>query len=279
MQNLENTFANPALMANEGYQAPQNFLILGLGESGMAMAKWCLRNGAAVRLADTRETQQLSECQKAWLSELEYAGLKDMHFGPLNETLLEGIEVIGISPGLSPIQEPAQSFLDKAKVAQVDIWSEIEFFARAIAAMERMAQSESQIYKPSILAITGTNGKTTTTALTGQLCERAGKKVAIAGNISPAALDKLISCLEQADQLTDMPDIWVLELSSFQLVYTYSLNATAATVLNITQDHLDWHGDMQSYAQAKANIFGVDTVCILNRDDASYATVFIHYDR
>ena len=268
MQNLENTFANPTLMANEGYQAPQNFLILGLGESGLAMAKWCLRNGAAVRLADTRETQQLSERQKAWLSELEYAGLKDMHFGPLNETLLEGIEVIGISPGLSPIQEPAQSFLDKAKVAQVDIWSEIEFFARAIAAMERIAQSKSQVYKPSILAITGTNGKTTTTALTGQLCERAGKKVAIAGNISPAALDKLISCLEQADQLTDMPDIWVLELSSFQLVYTYSLNATAATVLNITQDHLDWHGDMQSYAQAKANIFGVDTVCILNRDDA-----------
>ncbi len=267
MQNLENTFSNPTLMANEGYQAPQNFLILGLGESGLAMAKWCLRNGAAVRLADTRETQQLSERQKAWLSELEYAGLKDMHFGPLNERLLEGIEVIGISPGLSPIQEPAQSFLDKAKVAQVDIWSEIEFFARAIAAMERMAQSESKIYKPSILAITGTNGKTTTTALTGQLCERAGKKVAVAGNISPAALDKLISCLEQADQLTDMPDIWVLELSSFQLVYTYSLNATAATVLNITQDHLDWHGDMQSYAQAKANIFGVDTVCILNRDD------------
>ena len=164
MQNLENTFANPALMANEGYQAPQNFLILGLGESGLAMAKWCLRNGAAVRLADTRETQQLSERQKAWLSELEYAGLKDMHFGPLNEALLEGIEVIGISPGLSPIQEPAQSFLDKAKVAQVDIWSEIEFFARAIAAMERIAQSKSQVYKPSILAITGTNGKTTTTA-------------------------------------------------------------------------------------------------------------------
>jgi UDP-N-acetylmuramoylalanine--D-glutamate ligase len=64
-----------------------------------------------------------------------------------------------------------------------------------------------------------------------------------------------------------MPDIWVLELSSFQLVYTHSLNATAATVLNITQDHLDWHGDMPNYAQAKSKIFGADTICILNRDD------------
>ena len=238
MQNLENTFAHPALITNEDYQAPQNFLILGLGESGVAMAKWCLRNGASVRLADTRDAQQLNERQQGWLSELEYAGLKDMHFGPLNETLLEGIEVIGISPGLSPIQESTQAFLDKAKVAQIDVWSEIEFFARAIAAMERMSQAEPRIYKPSILAVTGTNGKTTTTALTGQLCERAGKKVAVAGNIGPAALDKLISCLEQSDQVADMPDIWVLELSSFQLVYTYSLNATAATVLNLSLIHI-----------------------------------------
>jgi UDP-N-acetylmuramoylalanine--D-glutamate ligase len=118
-----------------------------------------------------------------------------------------------------------------------------------------------------VLAITGTNVKTTTTALTGQLCEPAGKKVAVAGNISPAALDKLITCLDEADQIEDMPDVWVLELSSFQLVYTDSLNATAATVLNITQDHLDWHGDMSAYAQAKSKIFGANTVCILNRDD------------
>jgi UDP-N-acetylmuramoylalanine--D-glutamate ligase len=91
--------------------------------------------------------------------------------------------------------------------------------------------------------------------------------VAVAGNISPAALEKLMSCLDQSDQLEDMPDIWVLELSSFQLVYTSTLNATAATVLNLSQDHLDWHGDMSSYGDAKAKIFGDDTICILNRDD------------
>lgn len=265
---LENTFANSAFMSDEGYQAPSRFLILGLGESGVAMAKWCLRNGAEVRLADTREQSSLSERQNAWLQELHIAGLKDACFGPLSDDLLKGIDVIGISPGLSPVQDPTYSFLVKAEEVQIDVWSEIEFFARAISALGRMAQAQESSYEATVLAITGTNGKTTTTALTGQLCERAGKKVAVAGNISPAALEKLISCLDLADQIVDMPDVWVLELSSFQLVYTHTLNATAATVLNITQDHLDWHGDMQAYADAKSRIFGVDTVCILNRDDS-----------
>ena len=265
---LENTFANAAFMSDEGYQAPNRFLILGLGESGVAMAKWCLRNGAEVRLADTREQSSFTERQNVWLEELRIAGLKDICFGPLDESLLSNIDVIGISPGLSPVQDPTYAFLVKAEQAEIDVWSEIEFFARAISALSRMSQAQELSYAAAVLAVTGTNGKTTTTALTGQLCERAGKKVAVAGNISPAALDKLMSCLDIADQIVDMPDVWVLELSSFQLVYTHTLNATAATVLNITQDHLDWHGDMQAYAQAKSRIFGVDTVCILNRDDS-----------
>lgn len=268
MLNLENTFANPSAINNAGYEAPHRFLILGLGESGIAMAKWCLRNGASVRLADTRDQSKLTERQNAYLAELQFAGLQDIQFGPLDEALLSDIDVIGISPGLSPLQEPTQSFLVRARKARIDVWSEIEFFARAIASLERMALAKNSSYATAVLAITGTNGKTTTTALTGQLCERAGKKVAVAGNISPAALDKLMSCLDGADQLEDMPDIWVLELSSFQLVYTSTLNPRAATVLNLSQDHLDWHGDMSSYAQAKAKIFGNDTLCILNRDDS-----------
>ncbi|MBU3588936.1 UDP-N-acetylmuramoyl-L-alanine--D-glutamate ligase [Polynucleobacter sp. 80A-SIGWE] len=268
MHNLDQAFANPALIADDGYQAPQHFLILGLGESGYAMAKWCLRNAAKVSLADTRDREKLNERQKAWLADLEFAGLKEAHFGPLDNINLKNIDVIGISPGLSPIQEPTASFLAKAQESSIDIWGELEFFARAIAALDRMAQVAESEYKPALLAITGTNGKTTTTALTGQLCERAGKRVAVAGNISPAALDKLMSCLDESDQVSDMPEIWVLELSSFQLVYTSTFNATAATVLNITQDHLDWHGDMQAYVDAKANIFSQDTICILNRDDS-----------
>ena len=119
-------------------------------------------------------------------------------------------------------------------------------------------------YTPAVLAITGTNGKTTVTSLTGQLVERAGKTVAVAGNIGPTLLDTLAGHLDAGT----LPDVWVLELSSFQLDGVQGFEPTAATVLNLTQDHLDWHGDMPAYAAAKARIFGAKGLMILNRDDA-----------
>ncbi|KIQ34201.1 UDP-N-acetylmuramoylalanine--D-glutamate ligase [Variovorax paradoxus] len=119
-------------------------------------------------------------------------------------------------------------------------------------------------YTPAVLAITGTNGKTTVTALTGQLVERAGKRVAVAGNIGPTLLDTLAAHIDAET----LPDVWVLELSSFQLDGVQGFEPTAATVLNLTQDHLDWHGDMPAYAAAKARIFGAQGLMILNRDDA-----------
>ena len=273
MRNVKNPFVCPELSRAQVLSVePTRFLILGLGESGIAMAKWCLRHGAQTRLVDTRERNTLNEKQRAQLSELEFAGLKDMHFGSWNASMLDHIDVIGISPGLSPITEPAQSILAVAQEKGIPVWSEIEFFARGIAALELESISESSdsgdwTYTPKIVAITGTNGKTTTTALVGQLCERAGKTVAVAGNISPAALNKLMACLDSADGLRDLPELWVLELSSFQLHFTYSLNPSAATVLNLSQDHLDWHGDMQAYATAKAAIFGPSSICIVNRDE------------
>ena len=118
-------------------------------------------------------------------------------------------------------------------------------------------------YTPAVLAITGTNGKTTVTSLTGQLVERAGKTVAVAGNIGPTLLDTLSAHIDAGT----LPDVWVLELSSFQLDGVQGFEPTAATVLNLTQDHLDWHGDMKAYAAAKARIFGSRGLMILNRDD------------
>jgi UDP-N-acetylmuramoylalanine--D-glutamate ligase len=118
-------------------------------------------------------------------------------------------------------------------------------------------------YTPAVLAITGTNGKTTVTALTGQLVERAGKTVAVAGNIGPTLLDTLAARIDAET----LPDVWVLELSSFQLDGVQGFEPTAATVLNLTQDHLDWHGDMAAYASAKARIFGSHGLMVLNRDD------------
>jgi len=116
-----------------------------------------------------------------------------------------------------------------------------------------------------VLAITGTNGKTTVTALTGQLIARAGKSVAVAGNIGPTVLDTL----SQAMDAQALPEVWVLELSSFQLHSSGPFEPTAAVVLNLSQDHLDWHRNMDDYAAAKARVFGPRAAMVLNRDDAA----------
>ena len=228
-------------------------LVLGLGESGLAMAQWLGQCGARVRVADTRaEPQRLPALREA-VTDAEFV------HGEFAAVLLEGVDFVAVSPGLAPNKELA--FITPAASAQnIPVWGEIELFAQALAALKT-----ERGYAPKVIAITGTNGKTTVTSLTGLLCRRAGFETRVAGNISPAALDVLREALAE-DKL---PQAWVLELSSFQLHTTFSLNADAATVLNITQDHLDWHGDMAAYAADKARIFGADTIRVLNRDDAT----------
>ncbi|QDZ28950.1 UDP-N-acetylmuramoyl-L-alanine--D-glutamate ligase [Noviherbaspirillum sp. UKPF54] len=229
----------------------KHVLVLGLGESGLAMALWLARCGAVPRVADTRaEPERLPALREA-VPGAEFIG------GPLTAALLDGVDFVAVSPGLMPGRELA-AIIPAAQERNIPLWGEIELFAQALAALK-----EQRAYEPKVIAITGTNGKTTVTSLTGLLCRRAGLKTQIAGNISPAALDVLRAAME-AD---DLPQAWVLELSSFQLHYTYTLNADVATVLNVTQDHLDWHGDMDGYAADKARIFGATTIRLLNRDD------------
>ncbi|MFL6658913.1 MAG: UDP-N-acetylmuramoyl-L-alanine--D-glutamate ligase, partial [Massilia sp.] len=227
-------------------------LVLGLGESGLAMAQWLARCGARVRVADTREAPQRLDALRAGVPQAEFVA------GPLNEALLDTIDFVAVSPGLMPERELAE-IGPAAAVASIPVWGEIELFAQALAALK-----EERGYAPKLIAITGTNGKTTVTSLTGLLCQRAGLSTRVAGNISPAALDVLREVLES----DSLPQAWILELSSFQLHTTFSLQADAATVLNLSQDHLDWHGSMTAYAADKARIFGADTVRVLNRDDA-----------
>jgi len=234
-------------------------LVLGLGESGLAMARWCGQYGAPVRVADTREAPANLVFLRAELPSAQFIG------GALDVALLDGIGLVAISPGLPPGEPATAALLAAARERGIPVWGEIELFARALAHL----RAESG-YAPKVLAITGTNGKTTTTALTGRLVERAGKTVAVAGNISPSALDKLAACIAAAT----LPEVWVLELSSFQLETTYTLAPHAATVLNVTQDHLDWHGGMEAYAAAKARVFGPapapgEPGClqVLNRND------------
>ena len=343
----------------------QHVLILGLGASGLAMARWCAQAGASVTVADTRDTPpQLLALQAEW---------PDVRFvpGPFAAGLVEGTSVRAVfrSPGLSP--EVVAPVLDAAKAMGLWQGGELSLFAAGLQDLKTRFG-----YAPQVLAITGTNGKTTVTSLTGQLVARAGKTVKVAGNIGPTLLDTLTQAMAQAKaqlaqdevleqtepevvtrdaevsnaddaslphteqiaiplqaavepstehneapavldsampldaQATDneensaqaqasevedatqiedeeltvpqaavmapvlvhpmaqaLPQVWVLELSSFQLDSSEGFEPTAATVLNLSQDHLDWHGSMAAYGQAKARIFGKQALMVLNRDD------------
>jgi len=229
-------------------------LVLGLGESGLAIARWCARHGCRLRIADTREAPPNLAALQAEGIDAEFVG------GPFTPALLDGgVEIVGLSPGLSPLEPALAALIAAAGERGVAVWGELEFFAQALRALGASG------YQPKVLAITGTNGKTTTTSLTGLLCERAGKKVGVAGNISPAMLDRLAAAIDA----TALPDVWVLELSSFQLETARTFAPDAAAILNITQDHLDWHGSFDAYAAAKGRIFGATTTRVLNRDDAA----------
>ena len=267
-----------------------NVLVLGLGDSGLAMAAWCVRQGATVRVWDSRESPpQLANLQGA-----------EFFSGALTAEVLAGVQWVFKSPGLSPLD----ARLAAVYASGLPVQGELDLFAQALADLKA-----TRGYAPAVLAITGTNGKTTTTCMTGLLVECAGKRVAMAGNIGPSmlttladALDKEpvvavvevaapeveiteVTTLEAVDALLDdaplpiepppvkgpvfevLPEVWVLELSSFQLDGVVGFEPTAAAVLNLTQDHLDWHGDMTAYGRAKARIFGDDAVMVINRDD------------
>jgi UDP-N-acetylmuramoylalanine--D-glutamate ligase len=313
-------------------------LILGLGDSGLAMARWCARCGATVRVADTRATPP----QAPTLAQDVPAAT--LHHG-LDVALLEGVNLVLKSPGLMPNAPDVAALLAAADEEGIPVRGELSLFASALADLKK-----DMAYAPKVLAITGTNGKTTTTSLTAKLVERTGLRVGLAGNIGPTLLDTLAQALDaepekvvevceaavsaeaeeaqvqaesvSADVLpaedvpamdTDaqveqierdaialsiadedtpaslpddeaplitlappppaapvfevLPDVWVLELSSFQLDGVSNFEPDAAVVLNITQDHLDWHGSMAAYAAAKARIFGKTATMVINRDD------------
>ena len=238
--------------------AGKTALVLGLGESGLAMAQWLVRCGARVRVADTRTEPQRLHSLRTAVPGVEFV------CGEFTDALLDGVDFVTLSPGLAP-QRELHAIVPSARAKNIPVWGEIELFAQALADLK-----QERGYAPKVIAITGTNGKTTVTSLTGLLCQRAGLSTRLAGNISPAALDVLREALDQAMRGGDaLPQAWILELSSFQLHSTFSLEADAATVLNVTQDHLDWHGDMASYAFDKSRIFGRHTVRVLNRDDVA----------
>jgi len=212
--------------------AGRRVLVLGLGDTGLSVARWVEQSGGTPRVADTRHSPPRKN---------DFKG--ELHAGPFGDALLQGVDLLSISPGL-PLEQP---LVQEAKRRQIPIVGDVELFAWENAA--------------KVLAITGTNGKSTVTALTGHLLRAAGIDSEVAGNIGPAVL-------EASMRRRAAPAAWVLELSSYQLETTWSLAPHAAAVLNLSEDHLDRYAGLEDYAAAKARIFQGAGAQILNRDDA-----------
>jgi UDP-N-acetylmuramoylalanine--D-glutamate ligase len=209
-------------------------VVIGLGKTGVSCVRHLARRGVAVRVTDSRSAPP----GLAALGEL--AARVDLRLGGFDESALDGASQVLLSPGVSP-EEP---IVRAARRRGIEVVGDVELFAREARA-------------PTI-GITGTNGKSTVTSLVAHMAEVAGRRVLAGGNLGEPALDLLAR---------PVPELYVLELSSFQLETTESLAPCAATVLNLSPDHLDRYASIESYAAAKARIFRHAAAAVLNADD------------
>ena len=215
----------------------KNVLVLGLGDTGLSMARWLRKQGARVRVADSRDAPPNRERLAREAPDIV------LDTGAFRAASFDGAEIIAISPGV-PLAEPN---VRAALARGVPVVGDIELFAQI------------RPQASALIAITGSNGKSTVTTMVGEMCKAAGADVLVAGNIGTPVLDTI--------QAAAAPAIYCLELSSFQLETTSSLDADVATVLNVCEDHLDRYDSLDAYARAKARIFQGSGVQILNRDD------------
>jgi UDP-N-acetylmuramoylalanine--D-glutamate ligase len=227
----------------------QKVLVLGLGDTGLSMSRWLRQHGARLRVADSRAEPPHARTLRAECPEVS------LTCGAFDERLFSDVDAIAVSPGVDRRKAPVSDAIARG----VPVVGDIEIFARALSRIAR----ESGRSRPRILAVTGSNGKSTVTSMTGEVCRAAGMNVVVAGNIGLPVLD----ALTHVENGAATPDVFALELSSFQLESTSSLAADAATVLNLTEDHLDRYDDMTAYAAAKARIFDAAGVQVLNRQD------------
>ena len=218
-------------------------LVLGLGETGLSCVRWLARHGARLSAADTRASPPALGALRSEHPQLRLA------LGPLDEALLEGVDSVVASPGIA-VREPV---LRAAVARGIEVVGDVEVFARALARDGKGVR---------VLGVTGTNGKSTVTALAAAMGRAAGLDAEAVGNIGVPVLDALSSAESKG-----YPDLYVVELSSYQLETTSSLALDAAAMLNLSQDHLDRYGTLADYARAKERIFLHCERRVVNRDD------------
>lgn len=237
-------FGAPAL--NRAAVQGRPVLVAGLGRSGMAAADGLLTAGADVVVVDDRDT----DAQRDRAGLLRTLGAQVRLGEGATEELPDGIELVVTSPGL----QPQVGVLARAAELNVPIWSEIELAWQLSAAHLPAAE------RTPWLGVTGTNGKTTTVQMAAAMIAAAGRSVALVGNVGRPVMEAVLD--------TDVRyDVFVVELSSFQLHFSHTLQLHSAAVLNIEPDHLEWHGDFRSYAADKARIFErVTHSCVYNVD-------------
>jgi len=223
----------------------QTVLVLGLGDTGLSMVRWLRGAGATVRVADSRQDPPHLRTLQQECPDVR------TDCGPFHESSFAGIDLIALSPGV-PLAEP---LVQDAVRRGIQVTGDVELFARAL---------NKYFPRVRLIAITGSNGKSTVTSMVGEMCAKAGFNTVVAGNIGLPVLDALSKVLASGET----PDVFVLELSSFQLETTRSLYPDAATILNISEDHMDRYPSLAAYAGVKARIFNGEGVQVINRDDA-----------
>lgn len=222
----------------------QKVFILGFGKTGQSLLRTALRLGGQCQVADTRLLENADALRQ------QYPGVT-FHFGPLPENLLLNSDLLLLSPGIAP-GLPA---LCKARQSGIPVLGDIELFGR--------------LAKAPIVAITGSNGKSTVTTLVSEMAQAAGLRVATGGNLGTPALELL-------PENGPEPTWYILELSSFQLDACSTFRPRVAGILNLSPDHLDWHGDYQQYGAAKCRIFqqmGPGDTLVLNAEDLFTASL------
>ncbi|MCC7486975.1 MAG: UDP-N-acetylmuramoyl-L-alanine--D-glutamate ligase [Burkholderiales bacterium] len=242
--------------------AGRKVVVLGLGDTGLSMTRWLARRGALVRVADTRAAPPHAALLARELPRVPVAR------GAFTDETLRGAELIAISPGVDRREEP----IARAIAAGVPVAGDVELFARVLGASREppaaggrpsLAGERPVMPAPKVVAVTGTNGKSTVTAMAGAMCRGAGLETVVAGNIGVPVLDALAAIEDGAPA----PRVFVLELSSFQLESTASLVADAAAMLNLSEDHLDRYAGLADYAAAKERVFRGGGAQVLARAD------------